>query len=142
MFFHPALFFSFFPPFFIILTLVFIFVHPFGYYSALGFSPLPNPGFYSALAVHFFTLTSGGKMSSIKRVQEFLKHQHVVKALSDPMVCLFLLHVIAKVTTDCLIIIDYRKNFFKSNWLLQKLSRRAKWSTPLDWGGPGESGGA
>ena len=31
------------------------------------------------------------------------------------------------------------KKFLKSDWLVQKLSHRAKWSTPLDWRGPGQS---
>ena len=53
------------------------------------------------------------------------------------MVCLFLLPVIAKITTDCLILIGCWKVSLNLIGCLKKLSRRTKWSTPLDWGGSG-----
>ena len=58
------------------------------------------------------------------------------------MVCLFLLPVIAKITTDCLILIGYWKVSLNLIGCLKKLSHRTKWSTPLDCGGSGLSAGA
>ena len=58
------------------------------------------------------------------------------------MVCLFLLPVIAKITTDCLILIGCWKVSLNLIGCLKKLSRRTKWSTPLDWGGSGLYAGA
>ena len=62
--------------------------------------------------------------------------------LPNPMVCLFLLPVIAKIPTDCLILIGCWKVSLNLIGCLKKLSRRTKCSTPLDWGGSGLYAGA
>ena len=58
------------------------------------------------------------------------------------MVCLFLLPVIAKITTDCLILIGCGKVSLNLIGCLKKLSSRTKCSTSLDWGSSGLYAGA
>ena len=53
------------------------------------------------------------------------------------MVCLFLLPVIAKITTDCLILIGCWKVSLNLIGCLKKLSRRTKCNTSLDLGSSG-----
>ena len=50
--------------------------------------------------------------------------------------------MIAKITPDCLILIGCWKVSLNLIGCLKKLSRRTKWSTPLDWGGSGLYAGA
>ena len=68
--------------------------------------------------------------------------KHVVQCFPDPMVCLFLLPVIAKIPTDCLILIGCWKVSLNLIGCLKKLSRRTKCSTSLDLGSSGLYAGA